>query len=153
MYPSGSCAAAIFDQRVDIGFELRIGMDAQRVRRPLYDLVHVGVVERVSGRLPVFQRLAAEHGRRAFEQVHAAGPLALLKREWDRDRAIDLDLRRPEPVGQVHRGERHWLDRIVPRRACPERSRRDLRATGGRLRRAEDRERCSESRKAERDGS
>ena len=101
------------DQSVDVGIELRIGRDAQRIRRALDHLVEIGFVERIAGRPLVDVAIAAQHRGGALEQLDAAGQLALLERRRNARGAIDLDARRPELVVQMHGGERHRLDRIV----------------------------------------
>ena len=90
------------NQAVDIGVQLRIGIDVQRVRRAFNDFVQVGVVERVARRARVFELLTAERLGRALEVIDALGALALLKRRRDRDLPVRLDPRRPEHVVQVH---------------------------------------------------
>ena len=67
------------DQAVDVGVELRIRVDVERVGRALDDLVDVGVVERIAGGA-FFERLAAERLRGALEVVDALRALALLER-------------------------------------------------------------------------
>ena len=101
------------DQSVDVGIELRIGRDAERIRRAFDHLVEIGFVERIAGRTRVDVRVAAQHRGGALEQVDAAGQLALLERRRNARGAVDLDARRPELVVEMHGGERHRLDRIV----------------------------------------
>ena len=101
------------DERVEVGLELRVGLHAQGVGRPLDHLVDVGVVEGIAGGGLVLERLAAEGGRGALEVVDALRLLALLEGERDGHRAVHLDPRQPEAVGEVHGGEGHGLHRVV----------------------------------------
>ena len=55
----------------------------------------------------------AEAVRTALEMANAFCLLALLKREGNSQRAIDLDSRRPERVVEMNRGEWNGFDRIV----------------------------------------
>src|SRR5687768_10891892 len=103
----------LLDQRVDIRVELRIGVDAQRVRRSLDHLVEIGIVERIAGGLGVPERLTAQSLRGADEVVDPAAQLALLERKRDRLDAVRLDPRRPEPVVQMDRREGNRLDGII----------------------------------------
>jgi len=50
------------DEASEVRLHLLVGTDAERVRRPLHDLVQVGVVERVLGRRAVGGRVSREHG-------------------------------------------------------------------------------------------
>ncbi len=81
------------DELVDLPVEHRIGMRGERVGRGFDHLVDVGVV--VS--MPFV--LARNRVRRLEEIVHTAGRLVLPHDVRDRDRPVDLDLRRPEPIG------------------------------------------------------
>ena len=106
----------LVDQAVEVGVELRVRMNAERVGGSLDDLVQVTVVERVARRLSVPERLAAQRGGGALEVADAAGLLALGEGERDRDGPVGFDAGRPECVAQMHGGEGHRLDGIVPRR-------------------------------------
>ena len=135
-----------FDQAVDVGIQLRIRPDAQRIGSALDDLVQVGIVEGIPRRLRVLERLVAERLRRPDEILDATGELALLERERNRLGAIGLDARRPEHIGEVNGGEGHRLDGIVAPGLCAERCQwRRLRRHRGRGQRGE-RERASEAR-------
>src|SRR5262245_47298060 len=52
--------ADLRDQAVEIRFELRVWVNAERVRSAFEHFVDVGVVERVAGRLLVLKPLATE---------------------------------------------------------------------------------------------
>ena len=142
------CRRDFFDQAVDVGVQLRIRADAQRIRSALDDLVQVGIVEGIPRRLRVLERLVAERLRRPDEILDATGELALLERERNRLGAIGLDARRPEHIGEVNGGEGHRLDGIVAPGRCAARcccQGRRLRRHRGRGQRGE-RERASEAR-------
>ena len=83
------------DQVVDLLVERRIRLRLQRQRRGLDDLVDVGVVEAAPG-------IRARHlPRRLAEVVDAPGRLVLPHDVRDGHAPVDLELRRPEAVGQL----------------------------------------------------
>src|SRR4030095_11876542 len=90
------CRADLWDQVVEIKFEFRIGVNAERVRSAFEHFVNVGVVEGVAGRLLVLKLLATERGGGALEVINALRLLAFLEGEGDRHRPVDLEARRPE---------------------------------------------------------
>ena len=101
------------DQAVDVGVELRIGTDAERVRRAFDHLVEVGFVERITGRPLVDVRSPRSTLAARSNIFDAARQLALLECGRNAHGAVGLDARRPEHVVEMDRGERHRLDRIV----------------------------------------
>ena len=48
--------------------------------------------------------------------IETPGFLVLLKREWNRDRAVDLGPRRPEAVRHVHGRKRNRFHWVITRR-------------------------------------
>jgi hypothetical protein len=106
------------DQRVHTRRKIRVGHERQRVRRRLDDLVDVRVVEAAAF---VLARLLP---CRLFEVRDAAGRVVLLQNVGNRDRAVDLDLRRPELVVDRHGRRRHRANRVVVRRCGRCRSQR-----------------------------
>src|SRR5215510_10344437 len=94
--------ADLCDQAVEIRFELRVGVNAERVRSAFEHFVDVGVVEGVAGRLLVLKLLAAERGCGALEVINALRLLAFLEGEGDRHCTVNLDARRPEDVVEVN---------------------------------------------------
>jgi hypothetical protein len=98
------------DQTIEAHAQLRVGHERERIRRGLDDLVNVGVVESAP-----FVR-AALQVRGLLEIRDAAGVVVLFQDVRDGDRAIDLDLRLPEPIVDRHGRRRHRADRVVVRR-------------------------------------
>src|SRR5579883_829947 len=88
-------------------------MNRQRVGRAFDDLVSVGVIERISGRMLIGQILAPQHFRSSHEVFNSSGALALLERRGYRNLAIDFDARAPEFVMHVDGSKRNGLDRII----------------------------------------
>ena len=119
------------DHPVNVGVELRIGLDVEDVGCAFDHLVEVGVVERIRRRLLVVL-LAAQRHRGALEVVDASRLLALLERGRDRDLAVGLDARRPEDVVQLDGREGHRLDGVVVRRLLGSRAESDQGDGGGR---------------------
>ena len=121
------------DQGIDVSVELRIGVNAQRVRRPLDHFVDVGIVERIPRRLRVLEPLTAQRPGGADEVVDAAAQLALFEGKRNRLDAVGLDARRPEHVVEVDSSEGYRLDGIVAVRGDgPPGRRRGLRPDGQR---------------------
>ena len=95
------------DQPVEVGVELGIGMQVQRVGCPLHHLEDVGVVEE-----DALVRPLHEAGRLG-EIVDAPGLLALAEVVRDGDLAVGGEARQPEAVVEGHLGEGDRRDGIV----------------------------------------
>src|SRR5207244_10596769 len=92
----------LFDEAVDVGFELRVGLNGQGIGCAFDYLVDVGIVERITRRLFVGESLAAKRRARAQEVVQTSGLLVLLEGKRDSNLAIGLDTRRPEGIVKVN---------------------------------------------------
>ena len=100
------------DDRVDAFFHRLVARHGERVGRAFDDLVDVGIVEEVALVLPLLL------SRRDREVADAAGDLALVEVRVERGGPVRLEARRPEPVVDLHRRERHGLTRVSSRRRC-----------------------------------
>jgi hypothetical protein len=107
------CGADFFNEAVDVGLELWIGRNAERVRCPLNYFVNVGVVERIWRIFVVFKWLAAQRLGRANEVVDAPSFLVFLECERNSNLTIDLNARRPKSVVDMNRSRGNRLDWIV----------------------------------------
>ena len=105
--------ADLFDESVDVSFELGIGINTERVGRALDHFINVGVVEWIRRIFVILKWLAAQRLGSANEVVDAPGLFVFLECERNGDFAIDLDARRPESVVDVDGGEGNRLNRIV----------------------------------------
>src|SRR5216684_2531257 len=105
--------ADLFDESVDIRFELGVGRNAERVGCAFDHLINVSVVEWIWRVFVIFKRLAAKRLGSANEVVDTSGLLVLLECERNSNLAIDLDARRPESVVHVNCSEGHRFDWIV----------------------------------------
>ena len=85
------CCANLLNQSVDVGFELGIWLDVQSVSRTLDHLIDVGVVEGITGRSFVLQRLSPERRGGPLEVVDALCLFVLLKGEGDGNSAVNLE--------------------------------------------------------------
>ena len=95
------------DEFVEVAVEFGVGVGGEGIGSALDDLEDVGIVEGGAAKF-------AGHEPGGFGEVfNAAGFFAFLEVIPNRGDAIGFEARQPESVGDVHGGERDWLERVV----------------------------------------